>query len=66
MPGKVGDGVKTTLNFTKPNGSTVAVDTYAGKNHAADTLRRFLVGPVDFELTGCTEKPYGKTLFANI
>ena len=66
VPGQVGDGVKTTLNYTKANGRTVAIDTYAGKKPAADTLRRFLVGPVDRELTGCTETPDGKTLFANI
>ncbi len=66
VPGKVGDGVKTTLNYTKANGSTVAIDTFVGKKPAADTLRRFLVGPVDCELTGCTETPDGTTLFANI
>ena len=66
VPGKVGDGVKTTLNYTKADGSAVAIDTYVGKKPAADTLRRFLVGPVDCELTGCTETPDGKTLFANI
>ncbi|MES2993185.1 MAG: alkaline phosphatase PhoX, partial [Pseudomonadota bacterium] len=66
VPGKVGDGVKTTLNYTRANGSTVAIDTFVGKKPAADTLRRFLVGPVDCELTGCTETPDGTTLFANI
>ena len=66
VPGKVGDGVKTTLSYTKGDGSTVAIDTFVGKKPAADTLRRFLVGPVDCELTGCTETPDGKTLFANI
>jgi secreted PhoX family phosphatase len=66
VPGQVGDGVKTTLNYTKGDGSTVAVDTYVGRQPAADTLRRFLVGPVDCEITGCAETPDGKTLFANI
>jgi secreted PhoX family phosphatase len=66
VPGKVGDGVKTTLNYTKADGSTVTVDTYVGKQPVADTLRRFLVGPVDCEITGCAETPDGKTLFANI
>jgi len=66
VPGQVGDGVKTTLNYTKGDGSTVAVDTYVGKQPLADTLRRFLVGPVDCEITGCAETPDGKTLFANI
>ena len=31
-----------------------------------DRLRRFLVGPVDCEITGCCETPDGKTLFINI
>jgi secreted PhoX family phosphatase len=66
VPGQVGDGVKTTLNYTKGDGSTVAIDTYVGKQPVADTLRRFLVGPVDCEITGCAETPDGKTLFANI
>ena len=66
VPGKVGDGVKATLSYTKADASTVTIDTYVGKKPAADTLRRFLVGPVDCELTGCTETPDGKTLFANI
>ena len=66
VPGKVGDGAKTTLNYTKTDGSTVTIDTYVGKTPVADTLRRFLVGPVDCEMTGCAETPDGKTLFVNI
>ncbi|MEO7853414.1 MAG: alkaline phosphatase PhoX, partial [Rubrivivax sp.] len=66
VPGRVGDGVKTTLNYTRGDGSRVAIDTYVGKQPVANTLRRFLVGPVDCELTGCAETPDGKTLFANV
>ncbi|HEX6706762.1 MAG TPA: PhoX family phosphatase [Albitalea sp.] len=66
VPGQVGDGVKKTLSYTKTDGSTLAVDTYVGKLPTSATLRRFLVGPVDCELTGCTETPDGKTVFANI
>ena len=66
VPGKVGDGAKATLSYTTTAGGTVNVDTYVGKKPTADTLRRFLVGPVDCELTGCTETPDGKTVFANI
>ena len=66
VPGQVGDGVKTTLSYTRTDGSTLAIDTYVGKPPTAATLRRFLVGPVDCELTGCTETPDGKTVFANI
>ncbi len=66
VPGKVGDGVKTTLSYTKADTSVLTIDTYVGKKPTADTLKRFLVGPVDCELTGCTETPDGKTVFANI
>ena len=66
VPGQVGDGARTTLNYTKGDGSSVAIDTFIGKAPAADTLRRFLVGPVDCEITGCAETPDGRTLFVNI
>jgi secreted PhoX family phosphatase len=66
VPGQVGDGAKTTLSYTKADTTTLTIDTYVGKKPAADTLKRFLVGPVDCELTGCTETPDGKTVFANI
>ncbi len=66
VPGTVGDGAKKTLNYTKSDGTAVAVDTYVGKAPSADVLRRFLVGPKDCEITGCTETPDGKALFVNI
>lgn len=66
VPGKVGDGVRTTLSYTRTDGTTMTVDTYVGKKPAADTLKRFLVGPADCEITGATETPDGKTLFVNI
>ena len=66
MPGKVGDGTKTTLSYTKVDTTTLAVDTYVGKLPSADTLKRFLVGPVDCEITGLTETPDGKAIFVNI
>ena len=65
-PGKVGDGTSTTLNYTKADGSAVAITTRVGAKPTVDTLRRFLVGPVDCEITGCSETPDGKTLFVNI
>jgi len=61
LPGQVGDGKKVTLAYGATN-----VDTFVGKAPTADTLKRFLVGPVDCELTGITETPDGKTLFVNI
>ena len=66
LPGRVGDGEKRTLSYTKGDGSTVTIDTYVGAQPAADQLARFLVGPSDCEITGCTETPDGKALFVNI
>ena len=65
-PGVVGDGTTPTLSYTKADGSTVNIQTRMGAKPTAATLRRFLVGPVDCEITGCTETPDGKTLFINI
>ena len=65
-PGQVGDGTTPTLTYTKADGSTMTVQTRLGAKPAADTLKRFLVGPVDCEITGCTETPDGKTVFINI
>jgi len=66
VPGRLGDGSKTTLSFRKADGAALTVKTFVGRKPVADTLKRFLVGPVDCELTGCTETPDGKTLFVNI
>jgi secreted PhoX family phosphatase len=66
LPGQVGDGEKVTLNYTKTDGSSLAVTTYVGKKPTADTLKRFLVGPVGCEITGIAETPDGKALFVNI
>ncbi len=66
VPGTVGDGAKTTLNYPKAAGGTLAVDTYVGKKPTADTLKRFLVGPAGSEITGIAETPDGKAMFVNI
>ena len=66
MPGTVGDGTTPTLSYTKADGSTVTVQTRVGAKPTAATLRRFLVGPNDCEITGITETPDGKTIFVNI
>lgn len=66
IPGQVGDGTQATLNYTLADTTTLAITTRVGKKPAADTLKRFLVGPKDCELTGCAETPDGKTLFVNI
>ena len=66
VPGKVGDGGTKTLNYTKTDGSTLTITTRAGKAPTSDTLKRFLVGPADCEITGAAETPDGKTVFVNI
>jgi len=65
-PGTVGDGATTTLSYTKADGTKLDVVARVGAKPTADTLRRFLVGPKDCEITGITETPDGKTVFVNI
>ena len=59
LPGQVGDGDTVTVPGT-------GVTTYRGKQPTADTLKRFLVGPKDCEITGICESPDGRALFVNI
>jgi secreted PhoX family phosphatase len=66
LPGQVGDGAKKTLSYPRSTGGPLTVDTYVGKAPTADTLKRFLVGPVACEITGLCETPDGKALFINI
>ena len=66
LPGKVGDGAARTLEYTKADGSTLAVTTPVGQTPAKHQLKRFLVGPKDCEITGCCESPDGRALFINI
>ncbi|WP_298825269.1 PhoX family phosphatase [uncultured Piscinibacter sp.] len=66
IPGQVGDGSAVRLSYTKADGTTLDVDTYVGRQPAADALKRFLVGPVDCEITGVAETPDGRALFVNI
>jgi secreted PhoX family phosphatase len=65
LPGTVGDGSKKTITNTD-GATTVAVDSWVGKSASETTLRRFLVGPKECEITGVAESPDGKTLFVNI
>ena len=58
VPGQVGDGGVATAA-----GGTA---TRKGANASADTVRRFLVGPKDCEITGIAVTPDGKTLFFNV
>ncbi|HEX9719261.1 MAG TPA: PhoX family phosphatase [Ramlibacter sp.] len=65
-PGAVGDGTTASLTYTKTDGSTVTVQTRVGAKPTPATLRRFLVGPVDCEITGIAETPDGKAIFVNV
>lgn len=65
-PGQVGDGATRLLHYTKGDGSTLEVQTRVGATPGADTLRRFLVGPADCEITGICETPDGRALFVNV
>ena len=62
VPGTVGDGGALTLDY----GASGSVTTRIGKKPTASTLKRFLVGPVDHEITGLCETPDGKVVFVNV
>ena len=65
IPGRVGDGSSKEVINTD-NGKQSKVKTYVGAAPGDERLRRFLVGPVDCEITGITETPDGRALFVNI
>ena len=65
LPGSVGDGATKTITNTDAAGNTKAVQTRVGVAPGAK-LKRFLVGPVQCEITGLAESPDGKALFLNI
>lgn len=65
IPGQVGDGARRTV--TSRDGKTEKqIVTRVGKPATESSLRRFLVGPVDCEITGLAESPDGRALFVNI
>ncbi len=72
VAGSVGDGAKlpalaasTAAVGSTPAGAALAA-TSAGKKMTETTLKRFLVGPRDQEITGVVETPDGKTMFVNV
>jgi uncharacterized protein len=65
MPGRVGDGAKVAIDYTV-NGASKKVETYVGLKKTPTTMKRFLVGPVESEITGVCESPDGRALFVNI
>ncbi len=65
IPGKVGDGGARTI-VNREEDKERPMTTHIGKPAEASSLRRFLVGPVDCEITGLSESPDGRALFVNI
>jgi secreted PhoX family phosphatase len=69
IPGQVGDGRPHAIaNKAVPanGGADQTITTYTGQAVTPTTLRRFLVGPKDCEITGITETPDGTAIFVNI
>lgn len=69
VPGNVGDGAGYSVaNTAVPTNGNAdqTIATFVGKDATASTLKRFLVGPKNCELTGIAETPDGKTIFVNI
>jgi len=65
IPGTVGDGGARTVTNTAVGGATATQATRVGAAPGAN-LKRFLVGPVDCEITGVDTTPDGRTLFVGI
>lgn len=61
LPGQVGDGRAVTVD-----NSGTQVATPVGRPATPDNLRRFLVGPMECELTGLAMTPDRRALFVNI
>ena len=66
LPGRVGDGGAKTITNTAANGATGTQATLVGAAATAANLRRFLVGPVESEITGVDTTPDGRTVFVGI
>jgi len=66
MPGTVGDGGARTVTNTNAASVTSTQATRIGATPTAATLKRFLVGPLECEITGVDSTPDGRTLFVGI
>src|SRR5690606_38302392 len=66
IPGSVGDGGARTITNVGAGGATSTQATRVGAAATAATLKRFLVGPRECELTGVDSTPDGRTLFVGI
>jgi secreted PhoX family phosphatase len=66
LPGTVGDGGARTITNRGADGATATQATFVGAGASAATLRRFMVGPIQCELTGIDSTPDGRTIFVGI
>lgn len=64
LPGRVGDGGARTI--TNTNGGTGTQATFVGAAATPATVRRFLTGPLECEITGVDTTPDGRTIFVGI
>ncbi len=64
MPGRVGDGGTRQVTSTG-GGASRTVTTRVGAAPGTK-LKRFLVGPVECEITGISSTPDGRSLFVNV
>ncbi len=65
LPGSVGDGGAVTITNTGESG-TATQSTIVGTAATTATIRRFLTGPLECELTGVDTTPDGRTIFVGI
>jgi len=65
IPGSVGDGATRSIVNRDSTGATATQTTRIGAAPGS-TLRRFLVGPKQCEITGIDSTPDGRTLFVNV
>lgn len=65
MPGTVGDGGAKTITNVGESGSATQA-TFTGAVATDASLRRFLTGPLECEITGVDSTPDGRTLFVGI
>lgn len=66
QPGNVGDGGARTITNKDATGATRTQNTIVGANPGGAKLRRFMVGPLECEITGVDSTPDGRTLFVNV
>jgi secreted PhoX family phosphatase len=65
LPGQTGDGgARTITNFDGTRSGTQT--TIIGATVTPATVRRFLTGPKECEITGIDSTPDGRTLFVNV